>query len=292
MVSAPKYTQTTSGKVFDVFNIVFFALLGLIMLFPLLFVLVGSFSSSGLVQFRFGSFTLEAYKLMFESSRTMTSILNSVIITVVGTLLSIVVTTTSAYALSKPSLPGRRIMIVCILFFMLFNVGLIPEYIFYANTLRVKNTYWAMWMPGLISSTNLIIMINFFRALPAPIEESARIDGCNEAQSFLRIALPMSKASVATISLFYAVGYWNNYLNAIIYIDDPNMWPVTVWLRQFIVLSQGSILEEVSGVSRAWMPSNAVKYATIIVSMLPIICIYPFAQKHFAKGVLVGAIKG
>lgn len=292
MVSAPKYTQTRSGKIFDVFNIVFFALLGLIMLFPILFVLVGSFSSSGLVQFRFGSFTLEAYKMMFESSRTMTSILNSVIITVVGTVLSVVVTATSAYALSKPSLPGRRIMIVCILFFILFNVGLIPEYIFYANTLKLKNTYWAMWMPGLISSTNLIIMINFFRALPAQVEESARIDGCNEAQSFLRIALPMSKASVATISLFYAVGYWNNYLNAIIYIDDTNLWPVTVWLRQFIVLSQASILEEVSGVTRAWLPSNAVKYATIIVSMLPIICIYPFAQKHFTKGVLVGAIKG
>ena len=172
------------------------------------------------------------------------------------------------------------------------NVGLIPEYILIANKLHMKNTYWAMWLPGLISSSNLIIMLNFFRALPASIEESACIDGCNETQSFFYIALPMSKASIATFSLFYAVGYWNNYLNAIIYIDNTNLWPVTVWLRQFIILSQGSILEEVSGVTRAWMPSTAVKYATSIVSTVPIVCIYPFLQKYFAKGVLMGSIKG
>lgn len=292
MASMTKFNQTKSGKAFDMFNIVFFIILGIVMLFPIAFVLVGSFSSSGLVQMKFGAFTLEAYTMMFQSNRTMSSILNSLIITLGGTALSISVTTMTAYALSKNYLPGRRFMTACVMFFMLFSVGMIPEFILIANKFHLKNTYWAIWFPGLISTSNLIIMINFFRALPAAIEESACIDGCNEVQSFIHIVLPMSKASIATFTLFYAVGYWNNYLNAIIYLDDSTLWPVTVWLRQFIVLSQGSILEEVSGIARPWMPSAAVKYATIVVSTVPIICIYPFLQKYFAKGVLIGSIKG
>lgn len=222
----------------------------------------------------------------------MGSIVNSMIITVCGTALNITVTTMTAYGLSKRNLPGHRGMIVCVLFFMLFSVGMIPEYVLFSNVMRLKNTYWAIWLPVLISSSSLIIMMNFFRELPASIEESACIDGCNDVQSFFHMALPMSKAAIATFSLFYAVYYWNNYLNAIIYIDDTNLWPVTVWLRQFIVLAQGNLLEEVGDTSRVWMPSTAVKYATIIVSTLPIVCIYPFLQKYFAKGVLIGSIKG
>ncbi|NLI22201.1 MAG: carbohydrate ABC transporter permease [Clostridiales bacterium] len=284
--------QSLAGRVFDVFNHVFFIALGLVMLAPLLFVLAGSFSSSGLAQLKFGAFTSDAYQVIAQSSRTVGSILNSLIITLVGTALSITVTTMTAYGLSKRDLPGHRGMIVCVVFFMLFNVGLIPEYVLVSNVLRLKNTYWAIWLPVVISSSSLIIMMNFFRELPASIEESARIDGCNDVQTFFYMALPMSKAAVATFSLFYAVYFWNNYLNAIIYIDNASLWPVTVWLRQFIVLAQGNLLEEVGDTTRVWMPSTAVKYATIVVSTLPIVCIYPFLQKYFAKGVLIGSIKG
>ncbi|NCB35549.1 MAG: carbohydrate ABC transporter permease, partial [Clostridia bacterium] len=163
--------QSLAGRAFDVFNHVFFIALGLVMLAPLLFVLAGSFSSSGLAQLKFGAFTSDAYQVIAQSSRTVGSILNSLVITLVGTALSITVTTMTAYGLSKRDLPGHRGMIVCVVFFMLFNVGLIPEYVLVSNVLRLKNTYWAIWLPVVISSSSLIIMMNFFRELPASIEE-------------------------------------------------------------------------------------------------------------------------
>ena len=197
-----------------------------------------------------------------------------------------------ASVLSKNYLPGHKIMMVIVMFFYLFTLGLIPDYIVEANVYHLKNTWWALWLKGAIGSSNLIVMMNFFRNLPASVEESARIDGCNEAQSFVHIALPMSKAAIATFTLFYAVDMWNEYLKSIIYIDDVDKWPITVWLRQYIVMSQGNMLEDISDYVEAWLPSNAVKFATIMVSTIPIIMIYPFLQKHFAKGVMVGSIKG
>ena len=161
-----------------------------------------------------------------------------------------------------------------------------------SNTPGLTNTYWAIWMPVLISSSNLIIMKNFFQQLPASIEESARIDGCNEIQSFIHIVIPMSMASIATFSLFYAVGHWNNYQRAMIYISDPNKFPITVLLRQVVILSQGSLADDVLPEVQVWAPTNSVKYATIMVGTVPIICVYPFLQKHFTKGVLMGSVKG
>jgi putative aldouronate transport system permease protein len=175
---------------------------------------------------------------------------------------------------------------------MLFSAGQIPNFVAVANKFGLKNTYWAVWLPVAISSSNLIIMKNFFQQLPESIEESARIDGCNEIQSFMRIVLPMSKASIATFSLFYAVGHWNNYLRPMIYLDDSTMWPITVWLRQIVILSQGTMADDVAAEVTVWAPSEAVKYATIVVGTIPIICVYPFLQKHFAKGVLLGSVKG
>jgi len=292
MSSTTKLNQSRAGKVFDVFNVIFFVVLSCVMLIPIAYVFIGSFSSSGLAQLKFGSFTLDAYDVIIHSRRTMTSLFNSITLTAGGTIIAVIVTTMTAYGLSKNYLPGRKFMMFCVMFFMLFSVGLIPDYVLLANVLHLKDTYWAIWLPAAIGSSNLIIMMNFFRELPASIEESARIDGCNEAQSFLHIALPMSKASIATFALFYAVYFWNDYLKSIIYIDNTDLWPITVWLRQFIVLAQGTILEEAGDFVRPWMPSTAVKYATIVVSIVPIICIYPFVQKHFTKGVLIGSVKG
>ena len=287
-----KLNQSTAGRVFDVFNYVFFTVWGLLMMAPLLYVLVGSFSTTGMMYMKFGEFTTEAYTSIFKSARTMGGLRNSIVITVIGTAIRVGCTSVTAYVLSKNYLPGHKFMMAVVLFFYLFTLGLIPDYIVEANIYGLKNTYWALWLKGAIGSSNLIVMINFFRNLPAGVEESACIDGCNEAQSFLYIALPMSKAALATFTLFYAVDLWNDYLKSIIYIDDASMWPITVWLRQFIVLSQGNLLEDVSDYVEAWMPSNAVKFATIMVSTIPIIMVYPFLQKHFAKGVMVGSIKG
>ncbi len=284
--------QTKAGMAFDIFNHVFMTLLAILMLAPLLYVVVGSFSSRGLALFKFGKVSLNAYELIFSSDRILIALKNSAIITLCGTLINIVVTSLSAYALSKRNLPGRNWMMLVVMFFMLFSAGLIPDFMLVANKLGLKNTYWAVWLPVAISSSNLIIMKNFFQQLPESIEESARIDGCNEVQSFVKIVLPMSKASIATFSLFYAVGHWNNYLRPMIYFDESAMWPITVWLRQIIILATSSITEDLPPEVVIYAPTESVKYATIVVGTLPIICVYPFLQKHFTKGVLLGSVKG
>ena len=289
-IKAPKHLPLS--MLADVLIYDFFIVLASVMVAPLLYVAVGSFSSTGLAQFRFGVLDFSAYKMIAFSQRTMRSILNSFLITIVGTGMNIILTAVTAYALSKKDLPGRNWMMKLVIFFMLFHAGLIPDYILVANTLGLTNTYWAIWMPVLISSSNLIIMKNFFQQLPASIEESARIDGCNEIQSFIHIVIPMSMASIATFSLFYAVGHWNNYQRAMIYISDPNKFPITVLLRQVVILSQGSLADDVLPEVQVWAPTNSVKYATIMVGTVPIICVYPFLQKHFTKGVLMGSVKG
>lgn len=289
-IKKPKYLPLS--MLADVVIYDFFVVLASAMLAPLLYVAVGSFSSTGLAQFRFGKLDFSAYKMIAFSSRTMRSIGNSFLITIVGTLMNIVLTSVTAYALSKKDLPGRDWMMKLVIFFMLFHAGLIPDYILVANSLKLTNTYWAIWLPVLISSSNLVIMKNFFQQLPASIEESARIDGCNEIQSFIHIVIPMSMASIATFSLFYAVGHWNNYQRAMIYISEPNKFPITVLLRQVVILSQGSLADDVLPEVQVWAPTNSVKYATIMVGTVPIICVYPFLQKHFTKGVLMGSVKG
>lgn len=283
--------QTAFGKAFDVFNHIFLGVLALIMLAPLFYVAAGSFSSTGLARMNFGHVSLNAYQMVL-TGRTLRSLGNSLTITLGGTLLNITVTAITAYVLSKKYLPGRNAMLKVVIFFMLFSAGLIPDYIVINNKLRLGDTFWALWLPVIISSSNLIIMKNFFQELPESIEESARIDGCNEMQSFIKIILPMSKASIATFSLFYAVGHWNNYLRPMIYLSRPELWPITIHLRQIVMVSQGSMDDSVVTDAAVWAPSDTVKYATIVVATVPIICVYPFLQKHFAKGVTMGSVKG
>ncbi len=285
--------QTKAGKVFDALNYTLLGLFGIIMIAPLVYCAVGSFSATGMAYGRFTAFSLDAYHMIFQSGKTLTSLGNSFVITLGGTLINILMTSTAAYALSKKELPGRGIILRVVVLFMLFSAGLIPDFIVIANKLHLKNTFWAIWLPVAISSYNLIVMKNFFQQLPESIEESARIDGCNELQSFIRIVLPMSKASIATFSLFYAVGHWNNYMRPMIYLDNSSQWPITVWLRQIVILSLGGMgTDNLSEQDVVWASSEAVKYATIVVSTVPIICVYPFLQKHFAKGVLLGSVKG
>ena len=154
----------------------------------------------------------------------------------VGTAINMLITSITAYALSKKYLPGRKVMMGVVIVFMLFNPGMIPNYLV-VNDLHMLDTYWSLWLPIAISAYNMVIMKNFFQGLPDSIEESAQIDGCNDLQVFLRIVVPISKASFATITLFYAVSHWNSYFNAMMYLNDINDWPIQVWLRQIIVLS-------------------------------------------------------
>ncbi|GHV26697.1 protein LplC [Clostridia bacterium] len=292
-MSMTSRNQTTAGRVFDAFNYGGLFILAAVMVAPLIYCLIGSFSVTGMSSGKFVAFSTDAYRMIFQSGKTLRSIGNSFLITVVGTLINIVMTSTAAYALSKPLMPGHKLFTYMVVFFMLFSAGLIPDFIVIANKLHLKNTYWSVWFPVAISSYNLIVMRNFYKQLPESIEESARIDGCNELQSFIRIVVPMSKASLATFSLFYAVGHWNNYIRPMIYLDQSEMWPITVWLRQIVILSLGGLgNDNMSESEIVWAATDAVKYSTIIVSTVPILCVYPFLQKHFAKGVLVGSVKG
>ena len=282
--------KTAGSRIFDVFNYVFLGLIGVVMVFPIAFVVVGSFSATGMIG-GFNSFSLDAYKYIFTTNVLARSTVNSVIITVVGTAINMLITSITAYALSKKYLPGRKVMMGVVIVFMLFNPGMIPNYLV-VNDLHMLDTYWSLWLPIAISAYNMVIMKNFFQGLPDSIEESAQIDGCNDLQVFLRIVVPISKASFATITLFYAVSHWNSYFNAMMYLNDINDWPIPVWLRQIIVLSVGGFAGSESLSEYAKVPSDAVKYAVICVSTIPIVIVYPFLQKYFAKGALLGSVKG
>ncbi len=282
--------KTAGSRIFDVFNYVFLGLIGVVMVFPIAFVVMGSFSATGMIG-GFNSFSLDAYKYIFTTNVLARSTVNSVIITVVGTAINMLITSITAYALSKKYLPGRKVMMGVVIVFMLFNPGMIPNYLV-VNDLHMLDTYWSLWLPIAISAYNMVIMKNFFQGLPDSIEESAQIDGCNDLQVFLRIVVPISKASFATITLFYAVSHWNSYFNAMMYLNDINDWPIQVWLRQIIVLSVGGFAGSESLSEYAKVPSDAVKYAVICVSTIPIVIVYPFLQKYFAKGALLGSVKG
>ncbi len=282
--------QTVGSRIFDVFNYTIMGLIAVVMVFPLFFVVIGSFSISGMIG-GFNAFSLDAYKYIFTTNSLARSTINSVFITVVGTFINIVMTSITAFALSKKYLAGRNVMMTIIVIFMLFNPGMIPNYLV-VSKLHMTNSFLSLWLPGAISAYNMIIMKNFFQGLPDSIEESAKIDGCHDLQVFLKIVLPISKASLATITLFYAVGHWNSYFNAMMYINDIDKSPLQVWLRQIIVLSVGGFAGNESLAEFAKVPSDAVKYAVICVSTLPIIVVYPFLQKYFAKGVLLGSVKG
>ena len=282
--------KTAGSRIFDVFNYVFLGLIGVVMVFPIAFVVVGSFSATGMIG-GFNSFSLDAYTYIFTTNVLARSTVNSVIITVVGTAINMLITSITAYALSKKYLPGRKVMMGVVIVFMLFNPGMIPNYLV-VNDLHMLDTYWSLWLPIAISAYNMVIMKNFFQGLPDSIEESAQIDGCNDLQVFLRIVVPISKASFATITLFYAVSHWNSYFNAMMYLNDINDWPIQVWLRQIIVLSVGGFAGSESLSEYAKVPSDAVKYAVICVSTIPIVIVYPFLQKYFAKGALLGSVKG
>lgn len=212
----------------------------------------------------------------------------SVFITVVGTLASLSLSTGMAYGLSKKKLPGRSIFMFLLVFSMLFSGGLIPSYMVVKAT-GLINSIWSMIIPSLVASYNTIILISFFQSLPESLEESARLDGANDMVIFFRIVLPLSTPVLATIALFYAVSYWNQWFAAVMYINDKNLYPLQVVLRQIVSASENSLLSE----SASYVPpSISLKSALIIITIMPITLTYPFLQKYFTKGILLGSVKG
>lgn len=284
-------------KIFFAFNYVFLTLLSLLMIYPFWYLFMASISDPALAAggglfFTPAGFSLGAYESIFNNSSLLTGFRTTVITTLAGTLMGTFFTATTAYAISKPYLPGVMFVSFAILLTMLFNGGMVPNYLLVKN-LKLMDTLWSLILPGLISAYNVFVMRSFFRGIPDGLEEAAKIDGANDLRIFFQIVLPLSKPVLATISLFIAVYYWNDFFSTVLYITDKDKWQLQAVLRDIIgnttqvVQSSGSAIGYQQNVS-----TFTVRMASIVVATVPILVVYPFLQKYFAKGALIGSIKG
>ena len=290
---------TLGSRIFDVLNYLIVTLIALTTLFPFIYIISASFATEYEITTRPmfiipQDVTLNAYKFIFSSNKILQGFRNSIFITVCGTAINLFFTVTMAYALSKRRLRGRNFFLNMVIISMFFSGGMIPGYIIIANVLNLKNTFWAVLLPGAISSYNLMIVKNFFQGIPQELEESAAIDGSTDIGILWKIVLPLSLPVLATFGLFYAVGHWNAYFGAMIYMTGAKeKWPLQVLLRELIILANGSA-GDITNMDPEFIqpPEQSVKMAVIVVSTVPIMCVYPFLQKYFVKGVMVGALKG
>ena len=285
---------------YDVFVLVFCITIGLICFYPLWYVLIASvtpyetFVEGGLMLFPKGGIDLQYYKTIFSNSSFSSSMWISVSKTVIGTLLSVLVTSTMAYAVSKTHVKGMKLLNVLVVFNLFFSGGLIPQYVLYMNLGLIRN-YWVMVLPGVLNITYFIIMRNYFSySVPAELEEAARIDGCNDVRVFFRIIIPLSKPMLAAVSLFIAVIQWNDYYQYMVFIaNKPQLQPFA-WVLRRILTDQTMMSQVRNGamsLGAQLPPPMALRMATIICAMLPIMVVYPFLQKYFAQGMLIGAVK-
>lgn len=235
--------------------------------------------------------TLGAYRAIFAGGVVTRALVISVGITVVGTAISLVCTAALAYSLSRPRSFGHKPMLMLVLFTVLFTPGIIPSYLI-VKELGLLDSYWSLIVPTAVNGFNVIVMRAFFMGLPAELLESARIDGASELTLLRRIVVPLSKAVLAVIGLFYAVGYWNAFFNALLYINDNSKWPLQLVLRTYVVNNSELGVNQVGGGSEALPPQQSLQMAILVISIVPILLVYPFLQRHFAKGVLTGAVKG
>lgn len=284
-------------SLFDVVLYLVFGLIALITIYPFYNVLIVSLANT-LASATYSPylyphvFDLTGYKTIMSDTYFYRSLGTTLFVTIVGTTLNMVFSVTAAYVLSRKRLIGRKFFLSAILFTMLFSGGLIPTYLVVSG-LGLDNSIWSMIFPSMISTYYLIIMKNYFVSLPASLEEAARIDGANEFVVMTRIFIPISKPFMATFLLFYAVERWNEWWNAYLYISDKNIKPLQIYLRDVLVNFNSQLATQAQSMmsrhNKVFVQS--IQMATIIITMLPILCVYPFVQKYFVKGVLVGSVK-
>lgn len=235
-------------------------------------------------------FQLETLKFVVTSDNFTSSMWISVIVTLVGTALAILLTTITAYPLSKPYVPGVSVILILFVFTMLFSGGIIPNYLL-IRELNLLNNLGSLILPGMISVFNLLVMKSYFEGLPEVLEESAKIDGAKTFTILFRIIIPLSSPVIATISLFYAVGYWNDFFSAMLYISDPALKTLQIYLKDIVINADSAALG-LTPDDMMNLPGEGVRAAAVIASTIPILCVYPFLQKYFVKGVLIGSVKG
>lgn len=286
-------------KVFIGFVVVVLTLFFIAVLYPCIFVVSASFSSGSAVQAgKVVLFpvepTLEGYKTVLNTPTVWLGYRNSILYTVVGTIINLAVTMTAAYCLSRKDLPGRNFVMLAFTFTMFFSGGLIPMYIQVQN-LKLLNTMWSLILPGAISVYNLIVARTFIvNTIPSELLEASQIDGCSDIRYYVSIVLPLSGAIIAVEALFYAVGHWNAYFNAMIYLSKRELYPLTLYLREILMSSNidPSTVSDPELQARLADMVGIIKYALIVVAVVPVLMIYPFVQKHFVKGIMIGSVKG
>ncbi|WP_455615698.1 carbohydrate ABC transporter permease [Eisenbergiella sp.] len=271
----------------------------IIVLYPCIYVVSASFSSgsaveAGRVILWPVDFSLEGYKAVFHTPSVWIGFRNSLFYTIAGTLINIFVTMIAAYSLARPDLPGRNGIMLFFTFTMFFSGGMITGYML-VRSLHILNTIWAMLIPGALGVYNLIIARTFIESnIPTELLEAAQMDGCSDIRFFASIVLPLSKAVIAVLVLFYGVSHWNSYFNAMIYLNDKELYPLTIYLKEILMASQidPSTVADPELQNQIARMAAVIKYALIVVSMIPILILYPFIQKYFVKGVMIGSVKG
>lgn len=291
--------QSTGEKLFDWGVHAALALICVIVLYPLVFVLVASFSSPeavmrGEVWLWPKDITFVGYQKIFQNNEILTGYANTIIYTVIGTSINLVMSVAAAYPLSRKDLYGRNLISAMMVFTMFFSGGMVPTYLLIKN-LGMLNSMWALIIPGAVSVYNILIMRTFFQnGIPSEMQEAASIDGCSNLSTLVRIVLPLSMPIIAVMILFYSVGHWNAYFSALMYLSDRDKYPLQLFLREILIQGQ---MQEMLGIgddshAKSVMEGEAIKYAVVIVANLPVLILYPFLQKYFVKGVMIGAIKG
>lgn len=271
----------------------------IIVLYPCIYVVSASFSSgsaveAGRVILWPVDFSLEGYKAVFHTPSVWIGFRNSLFYTIAGTLINILVTMIAAYSLARPDLPGRNGIMLFFTFTMFFSGGMITGYML-VRSLHILNTIWAMLIPGALGVYNLIIARTFIESnIPTELLEAAQMDGCSDIRFFASIVLPLSKAVIAVLVFFYGVSHWNSYFNAMIYLNDKELYPLTIYLKEILMASQidPSTVADPELQNQIARMAAVIKYALIVVSMIPILILYPFIQKYFVKGVMIGSVKG
>lgn len=287
-------------KIFDGVNLVVMLILLVIFVWPLWFVLIASISDPnevwlGNVLLLPKKITLDSYEALMNYSQIWVGYKNTIFYTVVGTVINVIATICAAYPLSRKDFVPRKFILVMLMITMYFGGGLIPTYLV-VSKLGLLNTRWAMILPGLVSVYNIIVMRTYFMSsIPASLQEAAILDGANSFQYLVRIVLPLSKPIIAVIALYYAVGHWNDFYTALIYIYDNSLMPLQSFLRDMLMSTKMTV-NNISGLDAATVARKAqlaqtLKYSVIIVSTVPVLCIYPFIQKYFVKGVMIGSVK-
>jgi putative aldouronate transport system permease protein len=294
--------QSPASRAFDVANYVFLFMLGVVTIGPFLYLIFGSLTETDYyrkvgVSFTPAHWTLDSYQLLLgPGSRVYQALKVTSFITLVGTFLSLLVTAGLAYGLSKKDVPGRNILVFFVFFTVMFGGGMVPFYLV-VKTLGLINNPWALILPFLVNAWFTLIMMKFFESLPPELEDAAKLDGCSELGIFARIVVPLSKPVFATIGLFYAVNYWNEWFWATIFLTEHYLLPLQLVLRgilsqMLMVMDPDAAAEQARQMNTSLPPVEVLRMAAIIVTVLPITLVYPFLQKYFVKGVMVGSIKG